>query len=75
MPTIRTLARAIEGRRGERGQTATEYVLTIAVLVIGMVAATSAFTEKRGPFHRGMQQLSNGIGNVIAEEPHSDARR
>lgn len=62
-------------RRGERGQTATEYVLTISVLAVGLIAATTAFTNKRGPFHRGMQDLSRGIQTVVAQEPSTVGRR
>lgn len=73
---MRELARWLSPRhRGERGQTSTEYVLTIAVLAVGLVAATSAFTDKRGPFHQGMKQLSRGISTVIAEEPSTTGNR
>ena len=62
-------------RRGEAGQSATEYILTIAVLAIGIIGATSAFTNRRGPFHRGMKQLSRGISTVVAQPPSTVGRR
>lgn len=67
--------RTPRARRGERGQTATEYVLTISVLVIAMVAASSAFTQKRGPFHQGMQALSKGVTTMVAEPPDTSRGR
>ena len=66
---------SLRRRRSERGQTSTEYVLTIAVLAIAIVGATSAFTNKRGPFHQGMKQLSRGISTVVAEAPETTGRR
>ena len=60
-------------RRGERGQTSTEYLLTLSVMVIGMIAATSAFYDPLGPFHRSMRQLSRNVVTVIAEPPPGSA--
>ena len=56
-------------RPGESGQTATEYMLAISVLVLALMVATSAFYDPRGPFHEGMRALSNNISNAIAEAP------
>ena len=56
-------------RRGESGQTSTEYVLVISVLAIAMVSAASAFYDNRGPFHRAMKKMSRNIETSVAQPP------
>ena len=46
-------------RRDERGQSATEYMLIIAIVVLGLVAAASQLIPK---FREGVDRLS---GNVV----------
>jgi len=47
-------------RRDERGQSATEYMLIIAVVVLGLVAAASRFVPK---FNSSVEQLGDRISN------------
>lgn len=55
----------------ERGQTITEYVLALSVVVIAMVAATVAFADNNGMFHRTMRQLSRNVETLVAEPPEN----
>lgn len=52
--------------RSERGQSATEYMMVISVLVVAMVAASRPFVAKNGPFQQGMERLSRNIGGSVA---------
>lgn len=58
-------------RWAEGGQTVTEYVLALSVVVIAMVAATAAFSDNNGVFHRTMRQLSRNVETLVAEPPEN----
>ena len=47
-------------QRNERGQSATEYMLIIAVVVLGLVAAASRFVPK---FNDAVGQLGDRVSN------------
>ena len=46
----------------EDGQTATEYMLIIAVIVIGIIVAAKIFLNK---FKGGMKDMGSAIGDVF----------
>jgi len=48
--------------REEEGQTATEYMLLISVIVIAIVAAAYVFIQ---PFQDGVQALANDIKQIL----------
>lgn len=48
--------------REEKGQTATEYMLLISVIVIAIVAAAYVFIK---PFQDGVQALANDIKEIL----------
>lgn len=48
--------------RDESGQTATEYMLIISVVVIAVVAAAFVFVE---PFQKGVEQLGTKVKTIL----------
>ena len=46
----------------EEGQTATEYMLIISVIVVAVVAAAYLFLE---PFKKGVQDLANDVKTIL----------
>jgi hypothetical protein len=48
--------------RRRHGQSTVEYMLVIAVLVVALLAASSAFI---GPFSQGFDRMSNDAGMVL----------
>ena len=48
----------------EDGQTATEYMLIIAVIVVGIVLAAKIFLDK---FSEGMKDMGSSIGEVFKD--------
>ena len=48
--------------KDERGQTATEYMLVISVVVVAVVAASYVFID---PFRQGVQQLANDVSTIL----------
>ncbi|RMF59327.1 MAG: hypothetical protein D6743_16505 [Calditrichaeota bacterium] len=48
--------------RDEEGQTATEYMLIISVIVIAVVAAAYVFID---PFRKGVQNLANDVQTIL----------
>lgn len=50
--------------RAEGGQTATEYMMVISVVVIGVVAAAYVFVPS---FQTGVFDLSNDVSNILAD--------
>lgn len=53
-------------RRSESGQSATEYMLIIAVVVLGLVAAASYFIPK---FRAGVETMGTNINERLNEMP------
>lgn len=49
--------------REEEGQTATEYMLIVSVIVVAVVAAAYVFIE---PFQKGVQNLANDVKTVLS---------
>ena len=49
---------------GEEGQTATEYMLIISVVVIAVVAAAYAFVPI---FQEGVKDLANDVKRILGE--------
>lgn len=47
----------------EEGQTATEYMLIVSVIVVAVVAAAYVFIE---PFQKGVQNLANDVKTVLS---------
>jgi Flp pilus assembly pilin Flp len=52
--------------RGERGQTATEYVLILSVLVLGILAAASALLPNLGT---GIAKLNQSLTERFENNP------
>lgn len=50
-------------RGGERGQTATEYMLVISVIVIALIAGAYVFVPQ---FKSGVQTLSEDVKQMLA---------
>lgn len=50
-------------RRDERGQSATEYMLIIGVIVISLVIAAKAFVPK---FEEAVTTISEGVKSCVA---------
>ena len=50
----------------EKGQTATEYMLILAVVVLGILAAASAFVPQ---FKSGVNTLSGTVGEWFQTNP------
>lgn len=48
----------------EEGQTATEYMLIISVIVVAVVAAAYLFLQ---PFRKGVNQLANDVKTILSE--------
>ena len=48
--------------RDEEGQTATEYMLIISVIVVAVVAAAYVFIE---PFQKGVENLANDVKTIL----------
>ena len=48
--------------RDEAGQTATEYMLIISVIVIAVVAAAYVFID---PFRQGVQKLAEDVSTIL----------
>ena len=46
----------------EEGQTATEYMLIISVIVVAVVAAAYLFLD---PFKKGVNQLANDVKTIL----------
>ena len=46
----------------EEGQTATEYMLIISVIVIAVVAGAYVFIE---PFKKGVENLGKDVGKIL----------
>lgn len=46
----------------EEGQTATEYMLIVSVIVVAVVAAAYVFIE---PFQKGVQDLANDVKTIL----------
>lgn len=46
----------------EEGQTATEYMLIISVIVVAVVAAAYLFLD---PFKQGVNQLANDVKTIL----------
>jgi Flp pilus assembly pilin Flp len=57
---VNTLIRFI---REEEGQTATEYMLLISVIVIAVVAAAYVFIQ---PFQDGVEDLAKDVSSILA---------
>ncbi|MBI2343568.1 MAG: hypothetical protein HYV02_04470 [Deltaproteobacteria bacterium] len=53
-------------RLGHRGQTATEYVLILSVVVLGLLAAASALIPSMG---QGVTLLTESLANRFANNP------
>ncbi len=49
--------------RDEEGQTATEYMLIISVIVVAVVAAAYIFIQ---PFQTGVNNLANDVRSILA---------
>ncbi len=49
--------------RDEEGQTATEYMLIISVIVVAVVAAAYVFIE---PFQKGVSNLANDVRTILS---------
>ena len=49
--------------RDEEGQTATEYMLIISVIVVAVVAAAYVFIE---PFQKGVNDLANDVKSILS---------
>ena len=47
----------------EEGQTATEYMLIISVIVVAVVAAAYLFLD---PFREGVQDVANDVRTILA---------
>jgi len=47
----------------EEGQTATEYMLIISVIVVAVVAAAYVFIE---PFQKGVNDLANDVKSILS---------
>lgn len=54
------------GWGNERGQAATEYMLILAVIVLGVLAAASAFVPE---FKKGVNTLSSTVTNWLERDP------
>lgn len=52
--------------RGERGQTATEYVLLVSVVVLGLLAAASYLTPN---LEKGVKTLNDSLTNRFENNP------
>lgn len=61
----RSLPSARRAARGERGQTATEYMLVLSVLVIATVGATSFLMSDDGPWAEGFQNFNSRLNTQI----------
>ncbi len=48
--------------RDEEGQTATEYMLIISVIVVAVVAAAYVFID---PFQKGVNKLANDVRTIL----------
>lgn len=55
-----------KGQEGQRGQTATEYMLILAVVVLGILAAASAFIPQ---FKNGVNTLSSTVNQWFQTNP------
>ncbi|GEM_PF-5407755 len=53
-------------RRNQRGQTATEYVLIVSVIVLGLLAAASALIPNMG---KGIGKLSHSLTELFNNNP------
>ena len=51
--------------RGEKGQTTTEYMMVIAVIVIASVGATQYLLEGNGPWAEGFANFNGRLNNQI----------
>jgi len=47
----------------EEGQTATEYMLIVSVIVVAVVAAAYVFIE---PFQKGVNNLANDVKTILS---------
>jgi len=47
----------------EEGQTATEYMLIISVIVVAVVAAAYVFIQ---PFQKGVNNLANDVRSILS---------
>lgn len=59
------LKNLIRPARNRRGQSATEYMLVIAVVVLGLVAAASRFIPK---FQEGVTKTSDNVIKTLSTE-------
>lgn len=50
--------------RDQKGQTTTEYMLIIGVIVAAILAAAYVFVD---PFKQGVQTLANNIKNTLSQ--------
>ena len=53
------------GRRGEKGQTTTEYMMVISVIVIAAVGATQYLLSSDGPWAQGFNTLNGNMNQQI----------
>ena len=53
------------GRRGERGQTATEYMMVISVIVIAAVGASNYLLSSDGPWAEGFKNFNGRMNTQI----------
>ena len=53
----------------ERGQTATEYVMVIAVVVVAVVAASYLYLQ---PFQHGVNDLATDVEKRLGSERHKN---
>lgn len=51
--------------RGERGQTATEYMMVISVIVIAAVGATNYLLAADGPWAEGFKNFNGRLNTQI----------
>lgn len=55
--------------RGERGQTATEYVLLVSVVVLGLLAAASYLTPN---LEKGVESLNKSLTERFESNPTTE---
>ena len=51
-----------------RGQTATEYMITISVITAGLLFALDLFSKPDGPVQRASEQAASGWTNELSND-------